>query len=243
VLFRKKPPVPPPSPETLPEPRAPAAVLDLLQRLEKAGVQLLVRPGGPEEFTSEVVGLGLDALFIDTLSPPWGDARLGAGTRLQVETLLDGITYHFSTVSRGKVQFVDELPALKLDYPAEVDSERRRKSPRIATQGGASLSFLHPFACDAPVVNFSEGGLAFEYAAELGRLKVGTVVPEVLLELGSHPVVRVRGLVVGNLVVGLGGISLPRRYRTGLAFQGLEPRHRELFSTYLDELRAVHGVA
>lgn len=244
MLFRKKNPVPAtvsPAAEAPSEPCAPAAVLDLLQRLEKTGVQLLVRPGGPEEYTSEVVGLGLDAFFIDTLSPPGGDVRLGAGARLQVETLLDGITYRFRTVSRGKVQFVDELPALKLAYPAEVESERRRKSPRIGTHGGASLSFLSPFACDAPVVNLSEGGLAFEYAAELGRLKAGTVVPEVLLELGSHPVVRVRGRVVGNLVVELGGLSLPRRYRTSLAFQGLEPRLLEKFRTYLDELKAVHG--
>jgi c-di-GMP-binding flagellar brake protein YcgR len=213
--------------------------MDLLQRLEKAGVQLLVRPAGPDEYTSEVVGLGMDAFFIDTLSPPDGDARLAAGARVQVETLVQGITYIFHTVSQGKVQFVDELPALKLAYPTEVDSERRRKSPRVDTRGGASLSFLKPFACDAPVVNLSEGGMAFEYAAELGRLKVDTMMQEVLLELGNRPVVRVQGRVVGNLVVEVGGLSLPRRYRTSLAFHGLAQSHRAQIRDYLDELKAV----
>ncbi|HSH68941.1 MAG TPA: PilZ domain-containing protein [Deferrisomatales bacterium] len=242
MLFRKKPPAPQPhpGPEPAPEPRVPAPVMDLLQRLEKAGVQLLVRPGGPDEYTSEVVGLGTDAFFIDTLSPPEGDGRLRAGARVQIETLVQGVTYTFRTVSQGKVQFVDELPALKLEYPTEVNGERRRKSPRVDTRGGASLSFLKPFACDAPVVNLSVGGMAFEYAADLGRFKVGAIVPDVLLELGSHPVLRVQGRVVGNLVVELGGISLPRRYRTSLSFQDLAPKHLEQIRSYLEELKAVN---
>ena len=213
--------------------------MDLLQRLEKAGVQLLVRPGGLEDFTTEVVGLGIDAFFIDTLTPPGGDARLAAGATLEIETLYQGITHIFRTTSQGRVQFVDELPAFKLDYPQQVDSERRRKSPRLDTRDDASLSFLKPFACDAPVVNLSAGGLAFEYAAELGRAKVGALIREVLLELGNRPVLRLQVRVVGNLVVELGGISLPRRFRTSVSFQGLSADAREQIGDYLEELKSV----
>lgn len=242
MLFRNKTPSPV-APERVAEPPAepvaPAPVMDLLQRLEKAGVQLLVRPGGPNEYTTEVIGLGMDAFFIDTLSPPDGDVRMGAGATVELETLYQGVTYTFRTVSQGKVQFVDELPALRLAYPAVLDSERRRKSPRLDTRGDASLSFLKPFACDAPVVNLSEGGMAFEYASDLGRLKVDSVVRDLLLELGRQPVLRVQGRVVGNLVVEIGGISLPRRYRTSLAFLELSAKQRQSIRAYLDDLKTL----
>lgn len=238
MLFRKK----PDSPASSEEPAGPpvgSTTLELLETLQKSGVQLLVRLGGPEVYTSEVVGLGREGFFIDTLSPPSGDARVQRGTSLEIETLVQGMTHIFEVAVLGKVQFIDELPAYKVAYPSEIRSERRRKSPRVDTRGDASLSFLLPFACDAPVVNLSEGGLAFEYPAELGRLRKGAVVRDVLLELGAHPVITVQGRVVGNVVAELGGISLPRRYRTSLSFQSLEDRDAATIRAYLEELRGV----
>jgi hypothetical protein len=88
-------------------------------------------------------------------------------------------------------------------------------------------------------VNLSEGGIAFEYAADLGRLKVDSVVRDLLLELGRQPVLRVQGKVVGNLVVEIGGISLPRRYRTSLAFLELSTKQRQSIRAYLDELKTL----
>jgi hypothetical protein len=240
VIFRKKTP-PPLAREEPILPPIDRRVLETLERLQKAGVQLLVRIGGPDVFTSEVVGLGRDAFFIDTLSPPEGDPRVRPGLPVEVETLYQGITHKFHTQVVSKVQFVDELPAFKLAYPEDIQSTRRRQSPRIDTHGDASLSFLHPFSCDAPVVNLSEGGLAFEYDVELGRLRRGTVIREILLEVGAHPVVTVQGRVVGNLVAELGGIGLPRRYRGSLAFQGLTDVERTVIAAYLAELKGMDG--
>jgi c-di-GMP-binding flagellar brake protein YcgR len=242
VLFRRK-KAPPTVLDETPEAIADPAVLETMQRLEKAGVQLLVQFAGPDVYTSEVVGLGRDAFFIDTLSPPDGDRRVVAGARLQVETLYQGITYLFEAPVLGRVQFVDELPAFKLAYPERIRSERRRRSPRVETRDDASLSFLVPFACDARVVNLSEGGLAFDYDAEIGRLRLGTVVRDVLLELGERPVFSVQGRVVGNLVAELGALSLPRRYRAGLAFQGLSAEGLKLIREYLAELKEVDVTA
>ena len=242
MLFRRK-KAPPSPPEETQEPFADPAVLEALQRLEKAGVQLLVQLSGPDVFTSEVVGLGRDAFFIDTLSPPEGDRRVVPGARLQVETLYQGMTYLFEAPVVGRVQFVDELPAFKLNYPSTIRAERRRKSPRVEAREDASLSFLVPFACDARVVNLSEGGLGFDYDAEVGRLRLGTVVRDVLLELGPRPVFAVQGRVVGNLVVELGALSLPRRYRASLAFQGLSSEGLEQIRDYLAELKGVDATA
>jgi hypothetical protein len=193
-------------------------VLEVLQRLEKSGVQLLVQLTGTDVYTTEVVGLGRDGFFIDTFSPPEGDRRVIPGARLYVETLYQGMTYTFETTAQGKVQFVDELPAFKVAYPEAIRSERRRKSPRVETRGDASLSFLSPFACDAPVVNLSEGGLAFDYGADLGRLRMGTLVAE------------------------LGGLSLPSRYRASLAFQGLGAKEEAVVRAYLAELKGADVV-
>jgi c-di-GMP-binding flagellar brake protein YcgR len=217
-------------------------VLEVLQRLEKSGVQLLVQLAGTDVYTTEVVGLGRDGFFIDTFSPPEGDRRVVPGARLYVETLYQGMTYTFETTAQGKVQFVDELPAFKVAYPEAIRSERRRKSPRVETRGDASLSFLSPFACDAPVVNLSEGGLAFDYGADLGRLRMGTLVRDVLLELGRHPVITIQGRVVGNLVAELGGLSLPSRYRASLAFQGLGAKEEAVVRAYLAELKGADVV-
>ncbi|GAB4279050.1 MAG: hypothetical protein Kow0092_34840 [Deferrisomatales bacterium] len=243
MLFRKKrsPRTDPPAPTPLP---VDARVLESLQTLEKAGVQLLVRAGGAgEPYTSEVVGLGRDAFFIDTLSPPEGDRLMRPNTPVEIESLYRGMVYTFRSAVLSKVQFVDELPAFRMAYPLEVAVRRRRQSPRVDTRGDASLSFLHPFRCDAPVVNLSEGGLAFEYPAEAGRLRKGTVIRNILLELGAHPVVTVHGKVVFHLVVELGALSLPSRYRASLAFQGLPPDSLSRIRTYLAELQGVDARA
>jgi c-di-GMP-binding flagellar brake protein YcgR len=217
-------------------PQVDPSVLELLGRLEKLGAQLLVRPAGvPDSYTTAVVGLGRDGFFIDTLSPPEGDARLRVGGSLGIEVLFQGFAYRFDTPVLGKVRFVDELPAFKLGYPGQLRGERRRRSPRVDTRGDSSLSFLRPFACDAPVVTLSEGGLAFEYGAELGRLRRGAFLRDVLLELGDRPVITVQGKVVAHLVTQLGGLGLPRRYRISLAFHGLSTRELEAIRGYLAE--------
>jgi hypothetical protein len=90
------------------------------------------------------------------------------------------------------------------------------------------------------VVNLSEGGLAFEHGAELGRLQRGIVVREILLELGTHPVVRVQGKVVGQVISQLGGLGLPRRYRVSLAFQGISDVELAVIQAYL--AAAMRGV-
>ncbi len=247
MLFRKtKKTGPPPAEAPTPEPEVPPTdpqVLETLERLKKAGVQLLVHAGGPDAYTTEVVGLGRDGFFVDTLSPPDGDRRMVPGRPVRVETLLQGISYAFETEVLAKVQFVDELPAFKLAYPDEIPGERRRKSPRIDTAGDASLSFLHPFRLDAPVVNVSEGGLAFEYEAAIGRLRPGTVVREILLELGRLPVITVQGRVVGNVVAELGGISLPRRYRASLAFEGMDEAGLSVIRSYIAERKVLDATA
>lgn len=211
-------------------------VLEILDRLEKAGVQLLVRAGNGEVHTSAVVGLGRDCFFIDTFSPPEGDQLVQPGTFLAMETLYQGISYHFQAKVLGRVRFVDELPAFRVEYPETIRGERRRRTPRVPTRDDASLSFLQPFACDAPVVNVSEGGIAFEYAAELGRLPRGALLKEVLLELGEHPVVPIQARVVGQVVCELGGLGLPRRYRVSLAFQGLSSAAEDVIEAYLRDV-------
>lgn len=231
MFGRKKAP-----PEELEEevfPPANPRVLEVLERLEKTGGQLTVRPDKGDAHTSAVVGLGRDSFFIDTLSPPEGDVLVKPGSRVRIETLFQGILYRFEAKVLGRVRFVDELPAFRLEYPDDIPGERRRKSPRIATNGDASLSFLQPFACDAPVVNVSEGGAAFEYGAELGRLRRGAVLKGLLLELGRLPVISIQARVVAQVVCELGGLGLPRRYRVGIVFQGLSPSELELVRTYL----------
>jgi len=239
LLFRKKKPAEPPPAAEPSVPSPDPQVVRTLERLQQSGAQLLVRAGGAEAYTSVVLGLGRDGFFVDTLSPPEGDRRVTPGTRVEIETLLQGITYTFGARVLGKVQFVDELPAFKLAYPEAIHGEKRRKSPRVETAGDVTLSFLRPFACDAPVVNLSEGGMAFEYDAELGRLRRGTVIAEILLELGPHPVVTVQGRVVGHVVAGLGGLTLPRRYRASVAFEGLDDRALETIRAYLATRRAL----
>ncbi|MBI5440124.1 MAG: PilZ domain-containing protein [Deltaproteobacteria bacterium] len=241
MLRRRK--QPPPEREEPLELAIDPGVLEVLGRLEATGVQLSVRPkGAAEGYTSSVVGRGRDGFFIDTLSPPEGDARLRVGGVVEIETLFQGYIYRFETAVLGKVRFVDDLPAFKLSYPEWLRGERRRRTPRVETRGDASLSFLRPFPCDAPVVNLSEGGLAFEYGAELGRLRKGTLLRDVLLELGVKPVVNVQGRVVAVNVAELGGIGLPRRFRISLAFQGLVPsRALEVIQEYLAE-KGTEGV-
>ncbi|MBI5015132.1 MAG: flagellar brake protein [Deltaproteobacteria bacterium] len=236
MIFRKR-RTPDPEAEASPVPLPPPEVLEVLDRLEKGGGQLTVRTRDGQSYTSAVVGLGRDAFYIDTLSPPDGDERVRPGATLAIETLFQGISYGLQTTVAGKVRFVDELPAFKLHYPERIDAQRRRKTPRVETRGDASLSFLKPFACDAPVVNVSEGGFAFEHGAELGRLRRGTVLREILLELGGHPVISIQGRVVGQLVRELGGIGLPSRYRVSVAFDGLRPEDRKVVQAYLAELR------
>ncbi len=239
MLFRKKrSPLPEAQgPETEADPPViPPEVFGPLERLHKAGAQVLVRVGASEGYTTSVVGLGRDAFFLDTLSPPDGDRRVRAGTYLTAESLLAGVRYAFRARVLGKVEFVDELPAFRLAYPDEVTAAQRRQSPRLRTRGDVSASFLQPFPCDAPVVDLSEGGLALEYEADRGRLRTGTRVRELLLELGDQPVIPVQGRVVANLVIEVGGLSLPRRYRASLAFEDLSPAHREAVRSYLGGL-------
>ncbi len=246
MLFRKakekqkKPETPSPEPQV---PPPPAETVRVLERLQKAGAQVLVRPAGPEAYTTVVLGLGRDGFFVDTFSPPEGDRFGVPGRLLDFETLLQGITYTFEARVLGKVQYLDELPAFKLAYPEAVCGERRRKSPRVDTTGDASLSFLEPFRCDAPVVNVSEGGCAFEYEAELGRLPRGTRIPEILVELGRAPVVSVSARVVGNVVAELGGLTLPRRYRASVAFEDLSEEASRVIRTYVVSRRGLDASA
>lgn len=235
-MFRRK----KAAPES-PEPYFPAvepAVVETLERLQKLGAQLVARPGGPagEAYTTSVLGLGKDGFFVDTLSPPEGDAKVRPGVLLSLESLFQGTTYRLETTVLGRVQFIDELPAFKLEYPLQLDAVRRRRSPRVDTRGDAALSFLKPFPCDAPVVNLSTGGLAFEHGAELGRLRTGSLLRDVLLELGDLPVIPVQGKIVGQVVAELGGLNLPRRYRVSLAFQGLSPEGTRAIETFLAPL-------
>lgn len=219
------------------QPAGDPRVFAALDRMEKAGVQLLVRFGRSEIFTSTLLGLGRDAFFIDTLSPPSGDQLAVRGSTVDIETLINGITYRFTAKVMGKVEFLDDLPAFKLAYPASVSEEHRRKSRRIRTRGTASISFLEPFNCDAPVVDISEGGFAFEYGAEMGRLRNGTRLNGVLLELGIRGVVKVDADVVVSVVSGLGGLSLPKTYRTGVRLVGLSGADRAKLKSYLEELQ------
>lgn len=211
-------------------------ILNTLDRLEKAGVQVTLQAERGESYTTAVVGLGRDSFFIDTLSPPDGDSLVKPGTWLKMDTLLQGTIYRFETKALGRVRFVDELPAFRVEYPEQIRSERRRKSPRVPTPGDASLSFLEPFACDAPVVNISRGGVAFEYGAELGRLQRGTLLKGLLLEMGRHPVISVPARVVAQVVCELGGLGLPRRYRASLSFQGLSTSQTSVLNAYLEEI-------
>ncbi len=242
MLFRKRKAASEPPPTPI-QPPPPAEVLRTLERLQKAGSQLVVRLAGGEAYTSVLLALGREAMFVDTLSPPEGDRLMLPGTLVEIESLDQGVTYRFETRVLGKVQYVDELPAFRLAYPRGVRGERRRKSPRVATEGDASLLFLRPFRCEAPVINVSEGGLAFEYDAELGRLGAGVRIRDILLELGDRPVVTVHGRVVAHVVAALGGLTLPRRYRASLAFEDLEPGAREVIREYVARRKGVDVAA
>ncbi|GAB6061418.1 flagellar regulator YcgR PilZN domain-containing protein [Deferrisoma palaeochoriense] len=244
MLFRKPKAKEPPPAQPEPEiPPPPEEVIRVLEQLQKAGSQVLVRPGGGEAFTTVVLGLGRDGFFVDTFSPPEGDRFGVPGRLLDFESLIQGVSYTFEARILGKVQYLDELPAFKVAYPTVVRGERRRRSPRVDTVGDASLSFLEPFRCDAPVVNVSEGGCAFEYEAELGRLRPGTRIPEILLELGREPVVTVSARVVGNVVAELGGLTLPRRYRASVSFEPLADEAAEVIRRYLAGRRGLDASA
>lgn len=212
-------------------------VFHLLDRLEKVGAQLLVRLEGKQMFSTTVVGLGHDGFYIDTLTPPSGDALMSKGAAVTLESLLGGVSYDFSCKVVSKVRFLDELPAFKLGYPEVIDEGRRRKSPRVLTQGSSRISFSRPFECSATVCDISEGGLAFEYDAELGRLANGTLLGGVLLEVEGKPAVELHPEVVGNLVTELGGLSLPSRYRTSVSFSRLGSAERSAIESYIGTLR------
>jgi len=63
------------------------------------------------------------------------------------------------------------------------------------------------------------------------------------VELTGYFLIPLSGEVVGNLVVELGALSLPRRYRAGLAFQSLPAEGLERIREYLDELKGVDVTA
>ena len=75
MIFRKR-RAPDPAPEAPAGPLAPPEVLETLDRLAKGGGQLTVRTRDGQTYTSAVVGLGRDAFYIDTLSPPEGDDKV-----------------------------------------------------------------------------------------------------------------------------------------------------------------------
>lgn len=220
-------------------PAAEPRVLATLDAMQKSGVQLAVRFGRSEIFLSSVVGLGREAFFIDTFTPPTGDALALPGAPIGVESLMGGTTLRFSTRILGKVEFLDELPAFKIEYPAVVVEEKRRKSPRIVTGGTASISFLEPFRCDATVVDISETGFAFEYGAHYGKLRAGTRLSGALLEIGARGVMTVEAEVVETLVASLGGLSLPRTYRAGARLVGVSVAERARIKAYMQDIQSL----
>lgn len=213
-------------------------VFKKLDSLQKAGAQLSVRFMRNEAYTTSILGLGRDGFFIDTLSPPSGDRHALEGRPVQIEALLDGESYLIRTSVLGKVSFLDELPAFKLAYPKEMRHEQRRKNRRLPTRGTAKLVFTRPFDCEGEVVDIGEGGLAFEYNAEQGRLATGTRIGGAVLELGQYGELGIKGEVVGLLVAALGGLSLPSTYRAGLRFVTLTELEKARLAEYLKSLEA-----
>jgi len=211
-------------------------IFRVLESLEKAGTQLVVRFSRNDGFTSSILGLGREDFYIDTLSPPSGDRRAKPGALVEVESLLDGERYHFKTTVTGKVEFLDELPAFKLRYPDELIHEQRRKTKRLSSKSTAWVSFLRPFACDAVVTDIGSGGLGFEYPAEQGRLPVGMRLGGVKLDMGIYGIIEVRGEIVVTLVASLGGLSLPASYRTGMRFTSIGDAERAKLDEYLKSL-------
>lgn len=213
-------------------------VFEVLDRLQKSGTQLTVRFSRSEVYTSELLGLGKDGFFIDTFSPPQGDRHAKAGRLIELESIIEGISYVFRTTVMGKVRFLDDMPAFKLAYPQTLKQEARRKNNRHPTKGTSRISFIRPFACDAPVVDIGEGGFAFEYSAELGRLAHDTRLGGAMLEMGPHGVMEVKVEVVGSLVASLGGLSLPATYRTGVRFLSLSEFEKHKLGEYLKSLES-----
>lgn len=220
------------APEVEPE------IFRTLEGLEKAGAQLSLRFTRHEAYTSTILGLGRDGFFIDTLSPPSGDRHAAEGRPVQVETLLDGESYTFRTNVVGKVGFLDDMPAFKLGYPTELKREQRRKNRRLHAKGTSRFTFTRPFECEGTVVDIGEGGLAFEYNAEIGRLAAGTRIGGGLLEMGQYGTVEVGAEVVGILVASLGGLSLPSSYRAGARFVSLSETAKAKLGEYLKSLEA-----
>lgn len=216
-------------------PVSPEALV-VLENLEKAGVQLTVRFSRSEAYTSSVLGLGRDGFFIDTLSPPSGDRHAKPGKLVEVESLIEGEKYLFRTTVVGKVEFLDELPAFKLKYPRELSTIHRRRAPRMLARGSSRLTFMRPFDCDARVVDIGEGGLAFEYPAELGKLLPGTRLDGARLYMGVYGSVELKCEIVGTLVNSLGGLSLPSSYRTGVRFLPMGESEHAKLSDYLKSL-------
>lgn len=209
-----------------------------LESLEKAGAQLSLRFTRHEAYTSTILGLGRDGFFIDTLSPPSGDRHAADGRPVQVETLLDGESFTFRSTVLGKVGFLDDMPAFKLSYPQEVRREQRRKNRRLHARGTSRVTFTRPFECEGSVMDVGEGGLAFEYNAELGRLTAGTRIGGALLEMGQYGTIEIGAEVVGVLVASLGGLSLPSTYRAGARFVSLTETARTKLGDYLKSLEA-----
>lgn len=218
-------------------PPASREVFSMLDNLKKAGVQLAVRFAGTELFTSEILGLGRDGFFIDTLTPPSGDRQAKPGRSAEFQSMLEGISYIFKCEVIGKVKFLDELPAFKMSYPVAVRNEARRKNNRLNALGTARFIFMRPFDCDADVVDVGEGGLAFEYPSSLGRLAPGTRLGGTRLDMGSFGTIEVKAEVVGTLVASIGGLSLPSSYRSGVRFFGLNENERVKLTDYLKSLR------
>ncbi len=211
-------------------------VFHKLETLKKAGVQLSLRFTSHEAYTSEILGLGRDGFFIDTLTPPAGDRQARKGRSVEIQSILEGVSYGFKSEIVGKVQFLDELPAFKLLYPAEVLEEARRKTARLNARGTSRITFIRPFSCDASVEDIGLGGLSFEYPAETGRLAPGTRLGGAVLELGPFGLIELRADVVGTLVASIGGLSLPATYRSGIKFQSLGESEKNRLTEYLKSL-------
>ena len=205
----------------------------LLKELKETGCQLMLRFRGFEgSYTSSIVEIEKDSFLVDTLLPDSGNDIIAKAEDIYVETILQGVTCSFLTHSLGKLVHADHFPAIRLEIPLEVSRYQRRSAYRLKPAEDNTVSFLSPIEFTGPIFDISTGGMGFEYDATLGKLQVGTPVPNMIITLGDYTMAS-DGVVASNIITEVGTLSIPLKYRCGVKFENLPDAISEDLQQYI----------
>lgn len=209
----------------------------LLQDLKETGCQLMFRFRGFEgSYTSSIVEVEKGSFIVDTLLPDSGNGIITKAEDIYVETILQGVTCSFLTHCQGSIVHADNFPAIRLELPLEISRYQRRSAYRLKPSEDTTVSFLAPLEFTGPLFDISTGGMGFEYEATLGRLQVGTPVPNMIITLGDYTMAT-DGVVASNIITEVGTLSIPLKYRCGVRFENLPDAIEEDLQQYIMKIQ------